>query len=231
MSIARMFRMIWRVNAVLILMVGVGLTGLLGFLGYEIFKDKFRIRQVNETVNVSPDAGTSSEWTLGGFERVEGTDYLMAPAHSKQSYQVSYYDKDASAVRNYLFINAVDKTTRWLVPGNGFLFLSAERLLMPANERQDDRVHWMKYEVVKSDDNGDNRLTSEDTRAVAISSPTGEGYAEVIVSVERILGTKMRDENTLLVFHRSGGGDYVSEINLPERRVNVTKELPKIRPN
>jgi hypothetical protein len=239
----RLFRPSWGAKSLLMLAVGLLALGLLAFVAYQIYKVAFRTRQVNDVVNVEPDARIESEWSLGNFSRVAGTDYVMAPAHSKQTYQASYYEKDASAVRNYIFVNVMDKSSRWLVPTNKYLFLTAEKLLLlrdtgaemsagtqTTSDRNSEVAKWMSYEVVKSDTNGDGRLTGNDLRAIAISSATGEGYAEVIQNVEQTLGSMLRGGDTLLVFHSTGGRSYVSEVDLPKRQVTVTRELPKIQP-
>lgn len=230
MNTTKLFRAVWRVNALLILLVGMLAFGVLAFASYEIYKEKFRRRAVSEVVNVEPNVRVSSEWTLGGFERVDGTDYLMAPAYSTQSYQVSYYEKGSSSVRNYLFVNAADKTSRWLVPNNNYLFLAAEKLIQTDDAGKTNAAKWMKYELVKLDTNKDKRMTSEDHKTIAVSGVTGEGYTELIQGVDRMLGSKLRDESTLLIFHNTGENSFVSEINLPERRILITKELPKIQP-
>jgi hypothetical protein len=226
MKSTKLFRTIWRINSVLILTVGLMSFGLLAYIGYELYKQKFQTRDVSEVVNVDSDAYVNSEWALGGFSRVEGTNYLMAPAFSKQNYQVSYYEKGASAVRNYLFVNAVDKSSRWLIPDNKALFLSSDRLSQ--GDVSNKPMQWMKYEVIKADTNQDKRLTEKDQRAIAISSLTGEGYVELVKNIDELLGSQVQDENTLLLFYRSGQKRFVSEINLPKRQVTVTKELPSI---
>jgi len=101
---------------------------ILGYTGYRISQDVFRPRSVSRIVNVDPDTRIASEWQLGTFQRVRGTDYLIAPVYSAQVYQVSYYEKGALAVRNYLFVNVADKSSRWLVPHNHYLFLIKEEL-------------------------------------------------------------------------------------------------------
>jgi hypothetical protein len=237
----RLFQRTWNFKSLLILAAGLAALGVLSLVGYEVYKVKTRTRQVHNVVNVEPDTRIEYEWALGTFERVPGTDYVMAAAHSKQSYHASYYEKDASALRNYLFVNVADKSSRWLVPTNKYLFLRAERLRQEAKpeggagkgaeaQQGGEAVKWLMYEVVKSDTDRDSRLTAKDQRAVAVSGAAGEGYKEVIDNVDQTLGSMLRDENTLLVFHSTGGSSYVSEVDLPGRQVSVTRELPKMQP-
>ncbi|MCK4489165.1 MAG: hypothetical protein KAU23_02840 [Anaerolineales bacterium] len=225
----KIFRIIWKIDSVLILISGLMVVVILGYAGYKLYQDVFRSRKVSSFVNVESDTEISAEWRLGGFDRLEGTDYLMAPVYSTQTFQASYYEKGTSAVRNYLFVNAVDKSSRWLIPHNNYLFLNRhQEWHNPAG--RSSVVKWLRYEVVKSDTNQDGRLTSEDQRTIGISDPTGESYVELISDVDRILGYEMRDENNLLIFYRTGTKNFIAEINLPERRITVTEELPEIQP-
>lgn len=229
MNTAKLFKTVWHINSILILIVGLMVFSFLGYAGYTFYKERSR-RYGTNVVNVQPDAHINSEWRLGSFESIAGTDYIMAPAYSEQTYQLNYAsEKETSAVRNYLFVNATDKLSRWLVPNNNYLFLNTERLLHSEDDSERNEVKWIEYEVIKSDTNGDGRMTSEDQLAIAISDPTGERYVEIVPNIDKILGSKMRDDNTLLIFYSSGGRNFVSEIKIPDRRVTITKELPKIQ--
>jgi len=223
------FRIIWKIDAILILIVGLVALVILGYAGYRIYQDVFRSRDVSSIVNVESNVQIGSEWNLGTFDRVEGTDYLMAPVYSAQTFQASYYEKDTSAVRNYLFVNAVDKQSRWLVPNNNYLFLSGNKMWQNP-DLGSSVVMWLRYEVVKSDTNLDGRLTNEDQRTIGISDPTGERYVELISDIDLILGYEMQDEYNLLIFYRTGTKNFLAEINLPDRLITVTKELPEIQP-
>ena len=123
----KIFRIIWKIDSVLILISGLMVVVILGYAGYRIYQDVFRSRKVSSFVNVESDTEISAEWRLGGFDRLEGTDYLMAPVYSTQTFQASYYEKGTSAVRNYLFVNAVDKSSRWLIPHNNYLPVSFQK--------------------------------------------------------------------------------------------------------
>ncbi|MDQ4120971.1 MAG: hypothetical protein M3209_05955 [Acidobacteriota bacterium] len=237
----KLFRNKWNTKTLLILATCLAVFGVLSLISYKIYKGVTRNRQVQNVVNVETTTRVESEWEFGSFERVSGTDYAMAPTHSKQNYQTSYYEKDASAVRNYLFVNTVDKSSRWLIPTNKYLFLTTERLprqqieqntrsMKQADDNKDEAVKWIKYEIVKSDTNLDGRFTAKDRRTIAVSSATGEGYVEVIDDVEDVLGSMLRDNDTLLIFYRTNGNSFVTEVNLPSRQVTITRELPKIQP-
>jgi hypothetical protein len=243
MNQEKLFQNKWNIRKLIILAVGLMVFGVLSLISYKVYKEATRNREVQNVVNVEPAARIESEWEFGRFERVGETNYVMAPTHSKQNYQASYYEKDASAVRNYLFVNTADKSSRWLVPTNKYLFLTTEKLVRQqqqppgagslerqGNDNNDQVVNWMKYEIVKSDTDRDGRFTSKDRRTIAVSSASGENYTEVIEDVERVLGSMLLDDNTLLVFHSTNGGSYVTEVNLPNRQVTVTRELPKIQP-
>jgi hypothetical protein len=237
----KLFRSKWNAKSLLTLAVGLAVFGVLVLVSYKIYKVVTRNRQVHNVVNVESAAAIESQWTLGRFERVSGTDYAMAPTHSKQNYQASSYEKDASAVRNYLFVNMLDKSSHWLVPTNKYLFLTAERL--PQDTRSDagfrgkvegdndgKPVKWLRYEIVKSDTNRDGRFTDKDRRTIAVSGAAGDGYTELIEDVEQMLGSMLRDDNTLLIFYSNDSGSYVSEVDLPSRQITTTRELPKIQP-
>ena len=223
------FHIIWKIDSVLILIGGLIALGVLGYSSYRIYQDVFRSRDVSSMVNIEANTQMSSEWALGDFDRLEGTDYLVAPVHSTQTYQASYYEKGTSAVRNYLFVNAIDKSSRWLVPNNNYLFLSRHKeFYYPSSGSS--WIAWLRYEVVKSDTNQDGRLTRDDKRTIGISDPNGDRYSEIIVNIDQILGYEMLDENSLLVFYRIDTKNYIAEINISERRIIVTNELPEIQP-
>lgn len=228
MTEPRIFNVIWRINAILILIAGLCIVALLGYAVYERYKERWHRES---TVNVASGVQIDARWRLGSFERIAETDYLITPVYSDQSYSGRLAaSKEATAVRNYLFVNAADKSSRWLIPTNDYLFLNETKLYFPNDERADETsVKWREYEVVKSDTNHDGQLTYNDRRTAAVSDMIGTGYAEVIADIDQIFGAEMRDANTQLIFYSRGAKNYVSEINLPERKVTVTKELPQLQ--
>lgn len=229
-------------NAFAVLGVGAVALTLFSLIGYAVYKDITRKRHVSSVVNVDPSAPIQAKWWLGDFAQIANTKYFMAAASSEQSYEMSHYEKGASAVRNYMFVDSTDKSARWLVPTNKYLFLGAEQLhekqMLPGEDfankyggavKPPDQaiVKWMRYLVVTADTNGDQRLTEKDQRVVAISTVSGEGYTELIRNVDAVMGSSLRNENTLIYFYESDKKYFIAEINLPQRQVTTTKELPK----
>ncbi len=221
------FNILWKIDIVLIFLFGLILVAVLLFSAYNIYQEVFRTRNVPGMVNIETRNQISPEWRLGDFDSLYETDILIAPVYSTQTYQASYYEKGTSAVRNYLFVNAVDKSSHWLVPHNDYLFLPYSTEHDDSN--WDSKVIWIRYEVVKSDTNQDERLTSEDQRTISLSDPSGENYSEVISDVDQVLGYETLDSNTLLVFYSNDSVNYLAEVDVPSRTITTLEELPEIQ--
>jgi hypothetical protein len=79
--------------------------------------------------------------------------------------------------------------------------------------------------VVKSDTDGDKKLTYKDNKVLAISDAGGVGYTEIISDVEEVYGQADSEANSLYVIYRSQSRKYVAKIDLLNRKVVSTKEL------
>ena len=155
----RVFRWVWRLNALLFLACSlIFITGI-GIALYPTIRDFVRRKPVysaSDMVNIEDNVKLNSEWSLGGFSQITGTDYVMSSVHSKQEYNVGIgSEKEASATRNYLFLNSTDKTTLWLVPTNFYLFLSDYEI--KENESSGAKVLAIRYNLVKDDTNKDRK--------------------------------------------------------------------------
>ncbi|MCK4900593.1 MAG: hypothetical protein KAS38_17560, partial [Anaerolineales bacterium] len=58
------FTIIWKIDAVLILIGGLIAMGVLGYTAYRIYQDVFRSRDVSSMVNIEANTQMSSEWAL-----------------------------------------------------------------------------------------------------------------------------------------------------------------------
>jgi hypothetical protein len=211
------------------LAIGLVVLVVLGYMAYRIYQNVFGERTVSNVVNTEINANVKTKISLSSFESLNGTPYLIAAVSSEQDYRQSYYEKEATSIRNFLFVNGSDKSARRLVTKNDFLFLAYEKLGQQTQQQSVvNKVRGILYQVVTSDTNGDNRLNSSDRKTIALSDVSGANYTEVIPQVDIVLGTHQKDEAALLVFWVSGGKNFVTEINIPARKVTLTKQLPSL---
>jgi hypothetical protein len=211
------------------LAIGLVVLVVLGYMAYRIYQNVFGERTVSNVVNTEINANVKTKISLSSFESLNGTPYLIAAVSSEQDYRQSYYEKEATSIRNFLFVNGSDKSARRLVTKNDFLFLAYEKLGQQTQQQSVvNKVRGILYQVVTSDTNGDNRLNSSDRKTIALSDVSGANYTEVIPQVDIVLGTHQKEEAALLVFWVSGGKNFVTEINIPARKVTLTKQLPSL---
>ncbi|MEO1378464.1 MAG: hypothetical protein AAFW70_30215, partial [Cyanobacteria bacterium J06635_10] len=199
-------------NRGLFFIIGLIVLVVFGYGGYQLGRYILRERTADNLVNTEAEKDEKVKMTLGNFRELEGTPYLMAPVNSQQNYRQNYYDKQASSIRNYLFLNANDKSARRLVPRNNFLFINAQEVVL--KRREDKIVRGIWYEVVKADSNNDKRLSDKDKKIIAVSDVSGSDYTEVIDEVDRVLGSHQKNSTTLLIFYELDNREYVGEIKV-----------------
>lgn len=208
--------------------VGIGFLVLIvfGFGGYQIGRFFLTEPTADNLADKKPEKDNKVKTSLGNFQELEGTPYLMAPVNSLPISGQNSYDKKASTTRNYLFVNGNDKSAVKLVSQNDYLFLNAQEVVL---ERRDDKiVRGIWYEVVKADSNNDKRLDSNDKKTIAVSDVSGSEYTEIISEVDRLLGSHQKNSTTLLVFYELDGREYVGEINMLRRVLVENVVLPVI---
>ena len=121
MEETKFFKNVWRFNGLIISVAGVLAIMVLFLAGYHTIKDVFRKRQVRNIANIAENISVKEVWTLGYMRQLDGTEYVMVPLQSDQSYAKSYYSKSSYSVRNFLFINVKTNGKEWLFPNNKWL--------------------------------------------------------------------------------------------------------------
>jgi hypothetical protein len=179
-------------------------------------------------------ANPESKRSLGSFERVEGTNYLIAAISSRENDGSSILGSkgyNSSDVHNYVFMNIADASVHRLAPTNDDLIVST--ISFPERnqneiEKSERKVEWFLYSVVKTDTDGDKELSEKDKQTLAISDAIGVGFTEIIQDVDSLLGSAISESNRLLLVYKSAGKNYTSQIDLPSRKVLSTNELPPL---
>jgi len=224
------YRMIWKFNALLIFFAGIGVCLGLVYFAWALLHDYFGLYRRDEVVK--GETAISEDWRLGSFERLGSSDYMMAPVSSTQEYSGVFMEKEATAIRNYLFVNVRDKSSRWLVPNNDRVILMMKRYGTEGESGvpEDRPAKWLVFHVVTVDTDGDKRLTELDRKTIAVANADGSQYVEVLGNVDILLGETWTAGDKLLVVYSADGKNHISEIGLESRSVSDAKDLPKLGP-
>lgn len=223
MRARRIFRGIWRINGILILLVFV-------VAGAAVLVDavtsRFRHRAEPAAIADSPETGSPGGEKLGfgSIDRLEGTPFVVLPLLSRSGDSGSYSSGDGERVRNLLFYDTATGKTRWLRPDHSGVI--AERKELRERDAEKGPVRWLRYEIADRDTDGDGEISSDDDVQVAISGPGGDDLSVVLREVRVVRGYAFTPRGTLLVFHRKGKGEMVAEIDLAARKVLRSTALP-----
>ena len=228
MEKTKLFKNIWRFNALIIASAGLLAIVVLLFAAYMFYEDMNRNRHQNRIVNVDPETNIKEVFRLGRLQRIVGTQSVIIPLNAKQKYSISYSSgKSASSVRNILFSNMHAETSKWLLPNNQFL-IANHRLLNEENSYGDGyNIVTILYDVVKSDTNNDSRLTTNDKLTIALSDPEGNNYTEVLDNVDEVLGYDVLNKQALAIVFNRGDQGYIAYVNLADFKIEKEVELPK----
>ncbi len=183
-----------------------------------------------------------SDWKLGHFESLTGAGVLYAPITlGTESYGSSGYSDysgrsgSAGFTGNYLFVRTTDKSSHFLLASNRGLVRTLLPLRVgivdPSDESSDSkklRVEWLYVEYASQDSNKDNKLNAEDAFSVGFARPDGTDYHDVLTNIDEVLGTTRSAPNTFLLVYRQQKNIQVAEIDIPSRKVLVTKPLPAL---
>ena len=219
----RFFRQVWRINGILICLAGVGAClAIVGGLLIVLVSELTRTRSKDETRLVRQDA-THSDWHLGNFESLTGAETLYASVTLEQEWRGSFRGKETSGICNYLFVRTTDKSSHFLLPDNKSIL----RELRPLRGKQ-ERVEWLYCQRTALDSNKDGRIDQEDPFAVGFARPDGTDYREVLGGIDAVLGETRRGTNTFLLVYRQKQNIQIAEIDIPSRKVLVSKPLPPL---
>jgi hypothetical protein len=219
------FNTINRFNSIVLMIAGILAIIVLSYFGYEIYKDVTRERSAGNIVSTSNDDSIYENWSPNRIEEISGTPFVMLQLRSDQSYAESYYSKSLEATRNILFINTKTNKHKWLFDTNKYLI--DEYKLLAKNEYQNDsnKVKAVLYSVIKEDTNNDNRLNSSDKSIIALSSPSCNFYKEIFNNVQRLIGSKLLEDEKILILYKKNEIVYSSIITIKDFSIISNNKL------
>jgi hypothetical protein len=231
MRTSRVFRVIWRIDGVLLLLAFLLLGGA---ALVAVISTALRDHRTDTPPPVAV-AQHGEQLFFGSVEQVEGSPFVLLPLevrrHGSKLSSGSPYE---GSTRNLLFYDVATGSAHWLRADHGALIVEHELLRMHGAAQhpwdrgeKGDPVRWIRYELVTADTDRDGSVTAEDAHDVAVSGPGGEGFAAVVGGVDEVLGYAPVHDGTLTVFFRRSQEEFAGVIDLAAKKLRRTVSLPK----
>lgn len=234
MKSRQFFIYVWRINAIVILMAGLLASAAIAATALGLIWQLTRTRQVSDIVNVSNNSANKDQVKakneVGTFTKVAGTVFVKAPLYLIQEYEYFSATKESNSIQNYVFFDAVKKTSTWLRPENKGLILSTTAFpeLIDSNfEASKVPTTAYIYLLAEQDTNNDQRIDRDDQKKIAISDPSGARFKVLIEQVDRFNGvTTIKDQaDRISVLYISNQKLKASEVDLRSQIVLNTTDL------
>jgi len=181
------------------------------------------------------------EKILSSFNPIKGTDYLMAgivatPGTREVSFNPlewinsSGSSSYSSGTYNYVFFNLDTEQYHRLLPANEYVIYQTSGFPSlqydPVNPDQPaPTVEWWVYSIIKKDTSKDGFLGYEDKLTIGVSDVGGNGYTELIESVDAVLSQVYKDGSTLFIIYSADKKNYIAKLNPSMREVLSTTEM------
>lgn len=186
-----LFRLIWRLNALVILGVGLvaGVVALWALV--QIGRDIVRPRMVEGVLNPTlPERRETL--TLGGFEAAPGGRYLIARIQGEQDGDSGVYSKTVGSTRDLVILDRVTGEAKRVLGRLDHLILTWS---YPVADREGTpEPSLLLLTVIDADTDGDKRLDSNDRRTVLACAPSGHACAPVIAGIDQVLSHLARTD-------------------------------------
>jgi hypothetical protein len=167
--------------------------------------------------------------SLAPFTILEGTPYKLAAVVEGDKGGLlsggfsSRYDRNQV---NYIFLNTQTKESVKLLPKSDLLFNRLEKVGKKDEKGEFTKVDAIWYEVIKPGTN--NKSEDRPKSTIATSTVSGMNYTELIPQVDRVLNTFQSGATKVLMVYELNKRYFIAELDLADRKVVETKELPNL---
>jgi hypothetical protein len=219
------FRWLWRANAVLIFLGGIGALVLLALLGGSIAADSFRSRD-NAPETLNAEAVGAERAQLADFESVRGTSVLRAALSTEDRTAYSLGSKgDSGAVLNYLYYDPATGTTRWLFAGGHRLI--RQQFWWPSPEYDDEGPvpRAIVYEVSEAVPGARPDESRNATVSIIVADPAGTVVRSVVTKADRITGVITAPDGALEIVYLKNNQLRVVVVGVPQIEALSDREL------
>jgi len=188
MNRPRFFRSLWRINAVIIFLIGVGIVCV---TGYALVSELVRHHGDTAAPPVAKDVKTQEELRFGAPFPVSNTRFVRIDLNATVP-EVAMSSSERVQVRNLLTIDMLSGVARWLLPTHQQKIAEREDV-GETNEAPIATV----VRVAPLDDNGDDTLY--------VTDPSGEHVRQVATHVSSITGEVKSGASEISIIYESHG--------------------------
>lgn len=204
---------IWKINSIIILVVGILGLLVLAYASYKIYQDTFYKTEVSNVINIT-QIKSKPIYKLDNNSRLINDKYLLSPLLSKQEYRQNYYTKDTNSTCNIWFINTKDSSSTWLFPNNNKLIIQTYVLSKNRFDTNIKDARAILYEVITKDSNDDKRLSFNDNKSLYINTIAGLNKKILVDDISQLKSWQLIDKNTVFILYIKNKKILSSKINL-----------------
>lgn len=224
----RFFRIVWKINAVFIL-----LAGLLLILGLGMVLVSFMLPRTFDgpSISVTKPGETAHEdekLVVSTVEELAGTAIVRCQVQTSgtgRSEMSSFGSGTSSVIRNYLFYDLATDQQTSLFPTTEAVISDCTDYYFPDQPSDKRTVKWTSFVFADKDTNHDGRISNDDLKSLAVTHADGTDYNVYLSNLDQVLKTDLANENTLIVFYEQNGSTSFARIDLAGHKILLTKKV------
>lgn len=218
MRARRVFAVIWRINAVLLLIVGLGAAVIISFTIVNLAGVFRHERAADPVAEAIIPAGSEQIARLGNFNEVKGSRMLRASLNTDDGKDYAKFSSGGSAsiTRNILFLDPDTGRAHWLMPGMDGIIVQGYSVWKAHAETSDEELEdapklddaprdaellASAYLVINVDSNKDGRIDYGDVQKFALANPDGTRFQVVLDDVTELNRVALRPNGKIMVLY------------------------------
>jgi hypothetical protein len=227
MTSHRFFRIVWRINAIVLLVAAAAAVLILGIGAVALGRDMFRTWGEREAVTVAGQRVESSRFQFEDFELLAGTGVLRSPLVVYESYGFGS-SGGGRAILNYLYYDSSTRNAHWLLKDNEKLIWWSCDLKTSATPPAESRTLGSLYAVVESDSDHDGQLTSSDLSSILLTDSAGSQKTRILERVSDIQGCEVLSPSSAVLFYVSKSELRAATLDLGQLRIGSDASLAAV---
>ena len=229
MKSEKFFGGIQKINSVLMLLCGIGVLFVLGLLIWEQVGRAFRTKAQPALVEIGGVELDHSRFSVGRFDRLVGTDIMMAPLLSMRDFPRGFSSGGGRHLTsNLLLFDLRTSKSTWLLDNHDSILPWYRIATSETPDGEGKTAIALLFHVVSDDTNGDGSLTFDDHGAIGISKPDGSGRNELVTNVDDALEFEQISGAEGVLLYVSSGSLRVARFNLQSRDLERDLDLSMI---